>query len=134
MNKVILLGHLGDKPTIRNTSTGSQIANFSLATSESWKDKNSGERKSKTEWHKVVILNQALTHIAGTYLQKGSKVLIEGKIQTRKYTDKQGVDKWITEVVLDFEGVLKMLDSKEAPTHPQEKVEQESIVDDAIPF
>src|SRR5476651_907264 len=113
VNKVILVGNLGRDPEIRSTQDGLRIANLSLATSESWRDKNSGERKEKTEWHRVVIFNENLVKIAEQYLKKGSKIYVEGALQTRKYTDPAGVEKYSTEVVLQrFRGELTMLDGR----------------------
>lgn len=113
VNKVILVGNLGRDPEIRHTQAGAKIANLSVATSDSWKDKNTGERREKTEWHRVVIFSEGLAGIAEKYLQKGSKVYIEGALQTRKWTDKDGVDKYSTEVVLQgFGSTLTMLDSR----------------------
>ena len=100
VNKVILIGNLGKDPEIRRTQDGRPIANLSVATSESWRDKATGERKEKTEWHRVVIFNEGLCRIAEQYLKKGAKVYLEGQLQTRKWTDKDGVDKYSTEVVL----------------------------------
>ena len=111
VNKIILVGNLGADPEIRHTQDGKPIANLSLATSESWKTKD-GERREKTEWHRVVIFNEGLAKIAQQYLRKGSKIYIEGSIQTRKWQDKSGTDKYTTEVVLQgFNSVLTMLDS-----------------------
>jgi single-strand DNA-binding protein len=111
VNKVILVGNLGRDPEIRSTQDGTRIANLSLATSESWRDKASGERKEKTEWHRVVIFNDRLVEVVERYLKKGSKVYIEGALQTRKWTDNSGVEKYSTEVVLQkFRGELTMLD------------------------
>ncbi|MBX9827695.1 MAG: single-stranded DNA-binding protein [Xanthobacteraceae bacterium] len=113
VNKVILVGNLGRDPEIRRTNDGRPIANLSVATSESWRDKNTGERKEKTEWHRVVIFNEGLCKIAEQYLKKGSKVYLEGQLQTRKYNDKDGVEKYSTEVVLQgFNSVLTMLDTR----------------------
>lgn len=115
VNKVILVGNLGADPEIRNTNAGKPIANLSVATSENWKDKNTGERKEKTEWHRVVIFNEGLTRIAEQYLKKGSKVYLEGQLQTRKWQDQAGVDKYSTEIVLQgFNSTLTMLDDKPA--------------------
>jgi single-strand DNA-binding protein len=111
VNKVILIGNLGADPEIRRTQDGRPIANLRLATSESWKDKTSGERKEKTEWHRVVIFNENLCRIAEQYLKKGSKVYIEGALQTRKWQDQSGQDRYSTEVVLqNFRGELTLLD------------------------
>ncbi len=111
VNKVILVGNLGRDPEIRSTNDGTRIANLNLATSESWRDRNSGERKERTEWHRVVIFNENLVGIAEKYLRKGSKIYVEGALQTRKWTDNAGVEKYSTEVVLQrFRGELTMLD------------------------
>jgi len=113
VNKVILVGNLGRDPETRFTKDGGKIVHLSLATSESWKDRNTGERREKTEWHRVVIFNDRLGEVAEKYLRKGSKVYVEGQIQTRKWTDQSGVEKYTTEVVLQrFRGELTMLDSK----------------------
>jgi single-strand DNA-binding protein len=111
INKVILVGNLGRDPEIRSTNDGMRIANLNLATSETWRDRNSGERKERTEWHRVVIFNERLVEVAEKYLRKGSKIYIEGALQTRKWTDNAGVEKYSTEVVLQrFRGELTMLD------------------------
>ena len=113
VNKVILVGNLGRDPEIRSTQDGREIANLAIATSESWKDKSTGERKEKTEWHRVVIFNDGLVNVVKNYLKKGSKVYIEGSLQTRKWTDQSGQEKYSTEVVLQgYGGTLHMLDSK----------------------
>ena len=110
VNKVILVGNLGKDPEVRHTQDGKAIVNLNIATSESWRDKNSGERKEKTEWHRVVIFSEGLAKIAEQYLKKGSTVYIEGQLQTRKWTDKDGVEKYSTEVVLQgFNSALTML-------------------------
>ncbi len=114
INKVILVGNVGQDPEIRSTQDGREIANFSLATSESWKDKNSGERKEKTEWHRVVIFSPGLVGIVKNYVKKGSKLYLEGSLQTRKWTDNSGVEKFTTEIVLqNFNSVLQILDARE---------------------
>jgi single-strand DNA-binding protein len=111
VNKVILVGNLGADPEIRRTQDGRPVANLRLATSESWKDKTTGERREKTEWHRVVIFNENLCRIAEQYLKKGSKVFIEGQLQTRKWQDQSGQDRYSTEVVLQgFRGELTLLD------------------------
>jgi single-strand DNA-binding protein len=111
VNKVILIGNLGKDPEIRRTQDGRPIANLSVATSESWRDKATGERKEKTEWHRVVIFNEGLCRIAEQYLKKGSKVYLEGSLQTRKWQDQSGQDRYSTEVVLQgFNSQLTMLD------------------------
>jgi single-strand DNA-binding protein len=113
VNKVILIGNLGKDPEIRRTQDGRPIANLSVATSESWRDKATGERREKTEWHRVVIFNENLCRVVEQYLKKGAKVYIEGALQTRKWTDQQGVEKYSTEVVLQgFNGNLTMLDGR----------------------
>ena len=113
VNKVILVGNLGRDPEIRFAQNGNKIANFSIATSESWRDKSSGERKEKTEWHRIVVFSEGLATIAEKYLKKGSKVYIEGALQTRKWTDKDGVEKYSTEIVLQgFNSTLTMLDGR----------------------
>jgi len=113
VNKVILIGNLGKDPEIRRTQDGRPIANLSVATSETWRDKATGERKEKTEWHRVVIFNEGLCKIAEQYLKKGAKVYIEGALQTRKWTDQSGVEKYSTEVVLQgFNSQLTMLDGR----------------------
>jgi len=113
VNKVILVGNLGRDPEVRKTQSGDAIVHLNLATSESWKDKNTGERREKTEWHRVVIFNDNLGKIAQQYLRKGSKVYIEGQLQTRKWQDQSGVEKYTTEIVLQrYRGELTMLDSR----------------------
>ncbi len=112
VNKVILIGHLGADPEVRTLNSGSKIVNMRLATSESWRDKNSGERKEKTEWHSIVIFNDGLAKIAEQYLRKGSKVYIEGALQTRKW-EKDGVERYSTEIILQaYRGEIQMLDSR----------------------
>ena len=113
VNKVILVGNLGRDPEIRSMQSGDKVCNLSVATSERWKDRNSGEMQEKTEWHRVVIFDQKLAEVAEKYLKKGAKVFLEGQIQTRKWTDNAGVEKYTTEVVLQrFRGELVMLDSR----------------------
>jgi len=113
VNKVILVGNLGKDPEVRRLNSGDQVVNFTLATSESWRDKNSGERKEKTEWHNVVIFNENLGKVVEQYCKKGSKVYVEGQLQTRKWQDKDGADRYTTEVVLQrFRGELTLLDSR----------------------
>src|SRR5665213_2033878 len=113
VNKVILVGNLGKDPEVRRMQSGDPVVNLSIATSETWRDKASGERKEKTEWHRVVIFNKNLADVAEKYLRKGSKVYVEGSLQTRKWTDKDGAEKYSTEVVLqNFNGTLVMLDSR----------------------
>jgi single-strand DNA-binding protein len=111
VNKVILVGNLGRDPELRSTQDGTRIANLNLATSESWRDRVSGERKERTEWHRVVIFNERLVELAEKYLRKGSKIYVEGALQTRKWTDNAGIEKYSTEIVLQkFRGELTMLD------------------------
>jgi single-strand DNA-binding protein len=113
VNKVILVGNLGRDPEIRSLNSGDRVANLSIATSETWRDRTSGERKERTEWHRVVIFNDNLVKVAENYLKKGSKVYIEGQLSTRKFTDQSGAEKYSTEVVLQkFRGELTMLDGK----------------------
>jgi single-strand DNA-binding protein len=113
VNKVILVGNLGRDPEVKHTGDGSPIVNLSVATSETWRDKGSGERKERTEWHRVVIFNERLGEVAQKYLKKGSKVYLEGQLQTRKWQDQSGQDRYTTEVVLGrFRGELTMLDGR----------------------
>jgi single-strand DNA-binding protein len=115
LNKAMLIGHVGRDPEIRSTQDGTRIANLSLATSESWRDKASGERKEKTEWHKVAIFNDRLVDVVEKYVKKGAKLYIEGQLQTRKWTDRDGVERYSTEIVLGrFNGQVTMLDSRGA--------------------
>ena len=140
VNKVILIGNLGKDPEIRSMQDGKTIVNFSIATSENWKDKTTGEQKAKTEWHRVVIFNEHLAKIAQNYLKKGSKVYVEGQLQTRKWTDQSGVEKYTTEVVLQrFKGELTMLDGRSEErvgNEVQNKTEAppSNNMDDEIPF
>src|SRR6516162_7622640 len=114
VNKVILIGNLGRDPELRSTQDGMRIANLAVATSESWRDRVSGERKERTEWHRVVIFNERLAEIAEKYLKKGSKVYVEGSLQTRKWTDQGGQERYTTEVVIGrFTGQLTMLDGRQ---------------------
>ena len=113
VNKVILVGNLGRDPEVRSTQDGAKIVNLSIATSERWKDRNTGEPREKTEWHRVVIFNENLGRVAEQYLRKGSNVYIEGQLQTRKWTDQQGVEKYTTEVVLQrYRGEMTLLGSR----------------------
>lgn len=147
VNKVILVGNLGRDPEIRSTQDGREIATLAVATSDSWKDKNTGERKEKTEWHRVVIFSEGLVGVVKNYLKKGAKVYIEGSLQTRKWTDKDGVEKYSTEVVLQgFGSTLTMLDGKRdggsmsesssggytAPAASSQPASE--LLDDEIPF
>ena len=113
VNKVILIGNLGREPEVRTAQDGSKIVNFSIATSEFWKDRATGEKKERTEWHRIVIFNDNLSKIAEQYLRKGSKVYIEGQIRTKKYTDKDGQERQSTDIVVDrFNGTLTLLDGR----------------------
>ena len=113
INKVILVGNLGRDPEIRTTQSGMKVANLRIATSERWKDRNSGEMQERTEWHSVAIFNEHLVSVAERFLHKGSKVYVEGQLQTRKWTDQQGMDRYTTEIVMNrFRGELQMLDSR----------------------
>ena len=113
VNKVILVGNLGADPEIRRLNSGEPVVNIRIATSESWRDKNSGERKEKTEWHNIVVFNDGIAKVAEQYLKKGMKVYVEGQLQTRKWQDQTGNDKYTTEVVLQkFRGELQMLDAR----------------------
>lgn len=141
VNKVILVGNLGADPEIRRTNDGRPIANLRVATSESWKDKATGERREKTEWHRVVIFNEGLCKVAEQYLRKGSKVYLEGQLQTRKWQDKDGSDRYSTEVVLQgFNSSLVMLDgrgerdSDEGGEAPARARGRQTELDDQIPF
>lgn len=119
VNKVILVGNLGRDPEVRHAQSGNKIVQLSLATSESWKDKNSGERRERTEWHRVVIFNDRLAEVAEKYLRKGSKVYLEGQLATRKWTDNAGTERYTTEVVLqNFRGELVMLDRRSGDGPP----------------
>lgn len=141
VNKVILVGNLGADPEIRRTNDGRPIANLRVATSESWKDKATGERREKTEWNRVVIFNEGLAKVAEQYLKKGSKVYLEGQLQTRKWQDKDGSDRYSTEVVLQgFNSSLVMLDgrgerdSDEGGEAPARARGRQTELDDQIPF
>jgi single-strand DNA-binding protein len=113
VNKVILVGNLGADPEIRSLTSGDRVANLRIATSETWRDKSSGERKEKTEWHRVVVFNENIVKVCEQYLKKGAKIYIEGSIQTRKWVDASGVEKYSTEIVLQkFRGELTMLDGR----------------------
>ena len=122
VNKVILIGNLGADPEVRRLSSGDPVVNLRVATSESWRDKASGERKEKTEWHAVTIFNDQLAKVAEAYLRKGMKVYVEGQLQTRKWQDQQGQDRYTTEVVLQkFRGELQMLDAKSDDAAPKQE-------------
>jgi len=143
INKVILVGNLGKDPEIRMAQDGTKIASLSIATSEQWRDKSTQERKERTEWHRVVIFNGNLAEVAEKYLRKGSKVYVEGQLQTRKWTDQSGQDKYTTEVVLSrFKGELAMLDgAKGGGSFDSAPLEGEVLplppigdIDDDLPF
>ena len=134
VNKVILVGNLGADPEIRRLSSGDPVVNLRIATSESWRDKNSGERKEKTEWHSVVIFNDQIAKVAEAYLHKGAKVYVEGSLQTRKWQDQSGNDRYATEVVLQkFRGELQMLDpsgSRDDGERQQTEKRSQSLIDE----
>lgn len=148
VNKVILVGNIGKNPEIRSTNDGREIANFSLATSESWKDKSTGERKEKTEWHNIVVFSQGLVGVIKTgmkdhWIKKGTKLYIEGQIQTRKWTDKQGAEKYSTEIILnDFNSTMQVLSNQQGDNNSaaEQKPRVAKVVDpyvepdDDIPF
>jgi single-strand DNA-binding protein len=141
INKVILIGNLGAKPELKYSSTSVAITNLSVATSESWTDKNTGQKQEKTEWHRVSVFGK-LAEIVSNYCDKGSKVYIEGKLQTRKYQDKSGVDRYATEIIVSgFNSVIQMLDSakkdkvvEQDPVTPIEPVDADPLFGDVIPF
>jgi len=144
VNKVILLGRLGSDPDIKRTQDGRPVANLSLATSDTWKDKNTGERKEKTEWHRVVCFSEGLCKVIENYAKKGSKVYIEGQLQTRKWQDNEGKDRYSTEVVLQgYGGVLQLLDKRDDSggnnqsggyQDQSQSSSNHSDIDDEIPF
>ncbi|MDR3186927.1 MAG: single-stranded DNA-binding protein [Holosporaceae bacterium] len=140
INKVILVGNLGKDPEVRSAQDGSKIVSFSVATSESWRDKVSGERKDRTEWHRIVVFNPNLAEICEKYLHKGSKVYVEGQLQTRRWQDQSGIEKYTTEVVLSrFRGELTMLDPRSADhsasvDQPATDKPELTVADDDIPF
>lgn len=135
INKVTLLGNLGKDPVIRTAQNGSKIASFSLATSDIWNDKQTGERRERTEWHSVAIFNEYLVTIVEKYVRKGSKIYIEGKLQTRKWTDQQGIERFITEVILDrFNGEIVLLSSNTGQTQNTSHQTVNQDLDDDIPF
>ena len=144
LNKVMLIGRLGQDPEVRSTQDGRSLCTFSIATSESWNDKNTGEKKEKTEWHRIVVFNEGLVNIIQQYVKKGSNVFIEGQLQTRKWEDKDGIEKYTTEVVLQgFNSTFKMLDGRNTNSIENNFDQNNSIsdsgnfdadIDDDIPF
>ena len=148
LNKVMLIGNLGADPVIRQTQDGKRLAQLSLATSESWKDKSTGEKKEKTSWHRIVIFNDGLAGVVENYVKKGSKIFVEGQLQTRKFTDQDGNEKYTTEVVLgNYNGTLTMLDSRGGNTESMGAIDSDVNqdmassqppadldIDDEIPF
>ncbi len=134
VNKVILIGNLGRDPEVRSFQNGGKVCNLRIATSENWKDKNTGERKERTEWHSIAIFQEGLVRIAEQYLKKGSKVYIEGKLQTRKWQDQSGQDKYSTEVVLQgFDGVLTMLDGRDGGSGDRSSSDRDTGYDQGGP-
>ena len=148
LNKVMLIGNIGADPVIRQTQDGKRLAQLSLATSESWKDKSTGEKKEKTSWHRIVIFNDGLAGVVENYVKKGSKIFVEGQLQTRKFTDQDGNEKYTTEVVLgNYNGTLTMLDSHGGNTESMGAIDSDVNqdmassqtpadldIDDEIPF
>ena len=144
LNKVMLIGRLGQDPEVRNTQDGRSLCTFSIATSESWNDKNTGEKREKTEWHRIVVFNEGLVNIVQQYVKKGSNVFIEGQLQTRKWEDKDGIEKYTTEVVLQgFNSTFKMLDNRNSGSNDNNFSQDNAIsesgnfdseIDDDIPF
>ena len=139
VNKVILIGNLGADPEVRDFSNGGKVCNLRIATSDTWKDKNTGEKREKTEWHQVAIFQEGIVGVAERFLKKGSKVYIEGKLQTRKWQDQSGADRYSTEIVLHgFDGKLVMLDGaggqKQQNNDQQAPPPDNSMDDDSIPF
>jgi len=140
VNKVILIGNIGKDPEIRSMQNGNSVASFPVATSESWKDKSTGDWKDKTEWHNIVVFNQHLVKFCESHLEKGMKVYIEGALETRKWQDKNGVDKYTTEIMLKaFKGEITLLSKKEEDSHKNETVSPtpapvQDDLEDEIPF
>jgi single-strand DNA-binding protein len=140
-NRVTLIGNVGQDPEIRSTQDGREVASFSLATSDRWKDKDTGEKKEKTEWHRIVCFHEPLVRVIKEYVTKGSKLYIEGALVTRKWTDKDGIERYSTEINVKMQGKLLMLDGKSEasgstrpPTPPAETYQAGGAVDDEIPF
>lgn len=138
LNKVTLIGNLGRDPEIRFMPDGARVASFSLATSDTWKDKTTGERKDRTEWHRIVVFNEKLAEVVEKYIRKGTKLYIEGQLQTRKWTDQNGIDKYTTEVVLGkFRGDLVILDPKKTEGESEDRADEmpsDIPLNDDIPF
>ncbi len=139
INKVILLGNVGGDPVIRSTQDGKKIATFSLCTSEKWKDKNSNEHREKKEWHNVVIFSEGLANVVEKYVKKGTKLFVEGSLQTRKWSDKSGVEKYITEIVLQgFNNKLEIIDNRDksnvSENYEGNSYSSEVDISDDIPF
>ncbi len=134
LNKVLLIGRLGNDPEIKQMQNGKSVARLSVATSESWKDKNTGERKEKTEWHRVVIFNEGLVNVVQKYLKKGAQVYIEGQLNTNKYTDSNGQEKYSTQVVLQgYNSTLTMLDGKNSLSGDSKKIDNSQLPSDDMP-
>jgi single-strand DNA-binding protein len=134
LNKVLLIGRLGNDPEIKQMQNGKSVARLSVATSESWKDKNTGERKEKTEWHRVVIFNEGLVDVVQKYLKKGAQVYIEGQLNTNKYTDSNGQEKYSTQVVLQgYNSSLTMLDGKNSLSGDSKKIDNSQLPSDDMP-
>jgi len=134
LNKVLLIGRLGNDPEIKQMQNGKSVARLSVATSESWKDKNTGERKEKTEWHRVVIFNEGLVSVVQKYLKKGAQVYIEGQLNTNKYTDSNGQEKYSTQIVLQgYNSSLTMLDGKNSSSGDSKKLESSQLPSDDMP-
>lgn len=144
LNKVTLIGNVGAEPELRSMSNGKEVATLSLATSEHWKDKATGERKEKTEWHRVVVFNEGLVNIIKSYVKKGSKLYVEGSLQTRKWSDQSGVEKYTTEIILqNYNSSIILLDNKNSNNHSDNEPTQtkadninfnNSELDDEMPF
>ena len=134
LNKVLLIGRLGNDPEIKQMQNGKSVARLSVATSESWKDKNTGERKEKTEWHRVVIFNEGLVNVVQKYLKKGAQVYIEGQLNTNKYTDNNGQEKYSTQVVLQgYNSSLTMLDGKNSLSGDSKNIDNSQLPSDDMP-
>ena len=134
LNKVLLIGRLGNDPEIKQMQNGKSVARLSVATSESWKDKNTGEKKEKTEWHRVVIFNEGLVSVVQKYLKKGAQVYIEGQLNTNKYTDSNGQEKYSTQIVLQgYSSSLTMLDGKNSSSGESKKLEGTQLPSDDMP-